>query len=276
MIKRYFLLAISCLLLFAACEETNLDLAVDAGLDAVKAVTLSDEDVKMMAVEASRQADAKHRVASLNSKYGRRLQRLTGGSYADKGYTFNFKVYLSDQVNAFAMADGTIRIYSGLMDMMDDDELRFVVGHEIGHVVKKHIKKKIMLAYAASAVRKGVASQEGVVGDIARSGLGGFLQVLLNAQFSQEEERQADDYGILYLQKNKRDTTAAVSALKKLATLGKGHSFLSSHPAPDERAKRLQAQVDSPEKIGQPRFYVRLFAAAKAFILEKIKGIIDK
>ncbi len=270
--KSYLLLAISCLFLLAACEQTNLDLAVDAGLDAVKAVTLSDEDVKMMAAKASRQSDAKHRIASLNSAYGKRLQRLTGGSYSDQGYTFNFKVYLSDQVNAFAMADGTIRIYSGLMDMMNDDELRFVVGHEIGHVIKKHIKKKIMLAYAASAVRKGVASQEGVAGDVARSGLGGLLQVLLNAQFSQEEERQADDYGILYLQKNNRNTNAAVSALHKLATLGKGHSFLSSHPEPKTRAKRLQAQVDSPEKIGQPPFYIRLFLAGKDFILEKIKG----
>lgn len=272
MMKRYLLLLLSCLVLFSACEETNLDLVVDAGLDAVKAVTLSDEDVKMMAVQASQKADTKNRIAPLSSPYGKRLQRLTGGKYADQGYSFNFKVYLSKQVNAFAMADGTIRIYSGLMDMMDDDELRFVVGHEIGHVVKKHIKKKIMLAYAASAVRKGVASQGSVAGDIARSGLGGLFQVLLNAQFSQEEERQADDYGILYLQKNKRDTTAAVSALKKLATLGKGHSFLSSHPASAARAKRLQAQVDAPEKIGQPPFYVRLFEAVKAFILEKLKG----
>ena len=32
------------------------------------------------------------------------------------------------------MADGTIRVYSGLMDLMTDDELLFVIGHEMGHV----------------------------------------------------------------------------------------------------------------------------------------------
>jgi putative metalloprotease len=32
------------------------------------------------------------------------------------GYTFRYKVCLSPTVNAFAMADGTIRIYSGRMD----------------------------------------------------------------------------------------------------------------------------------------------------------------
>lgn len=257
--------------LFSGCEDTNLDLAVEAGIDAVKAATLSDKEVKMMAVKASQASDTKNRVAPADNAYARRLVRLVGTTYADEGYTFNFKVYLTDQVNAFAMADGTIRIYAGLMDMMDDDELRFVIGHEIGHVVKKHIKKKIQLAYAASAVRKGVASQGGsVAGDIARSSLGGLVEALLNAQFSQEEERQADDYGILYLKKSNRDIRAAVSALNKLATLGKGHSFLSSHPAPEARAKRLAEQVGSPEKIGGPTFFENIFLTVKNFILDKL------
>jgi len=66
------------------------------------------------------------------------------------------------------MANGTIRVYSGLMDMLDDGELRFVIGHEMGHVMKNHIRKKIRLAYAASAVRKGIASQNNIAGDVAR------------------------------------------------------------------------------------------------------------
>jgi Zn-dependent protease with chaperone function len=42
---------------------------------------------------------------------------------------------------------------------LDNEELLFVVGHEMGHVVDDHIKKKIRLAYAGSAVRKAIASQ---------------------------------------------------------------------------------------------------------------------
>lgn len=41
---------------------------------------------------------------------------LSGWNLTYDGYTFRYKVYLSPTVNAFAMADGTIRIYSGLMD----------------------------------------------------------------------------------------------------------------------------------------------------------------
>jgi putative metalloprotease len=158
--------------------------------------------------------------------------------------TFNYGVYLSREVNAFAMADGTIRIYSGLMDMLDDGELRFVIGHEMGHVMKKHIRKKIQLTYAARAVRKGVASQAGTAGEVARSLFGGLVESLANAQFSQFEEKEADDYGLAFLKRDMTNPASAVSALKKIAGLGKEHSFLSSHPDPYERAERLQAQIE--------------------------------
>ena len=142
------------------------------------------------------------------------------------------------------MANGTIRIYSGLMDMLNDGELRFVIGHEMGHVMKKHIRRKIQLAYAASAVRKGIASQNNTAGDVARSLFGGLAESLMNAQFSQLEEKEADDYGLVFLKREKFEPQDAVSALKKIARLGKAHSFLSSHPDPDKRAERLQAQLE--------------------------------
>lgn len=264
MIKYFFVLC-CCIFFFVGCEDTNLELAAEAGLDAIKAATLSDEDVHMLASRASLDADRKNTLAPADSLHAKRLLRLTGNTRRSDGYEFTFKVYQSKQVNAFAMADGTIRIYSGLMDMMNDEELLFVVGHEMGHVVKKHIKKKIVLAYAASALRKGVASQGNLAGGIARSGLGGLLEMLLHAQFSQEEERQADDYGIYYLKEKKVNLGSAVSALKKLATLGNNHSFLSSHPAPGKRAERLQEQVDAPEKIGAPSFFSKIVKMIKNF-----------
>lgn len=255
------------------CEETNLNIAADAGLDALKAVTLTDDNVKALALKASQQSDSKHRLASLSNPYGKRLYRLVGQTYQSDGYQFNFRVYLSPTVNAFAMADGTIRIYSGLMDMLNDEELLFVVGHEMGHVVKKHIKKKIRLAYAGRAIRKGIASQENIAGDIARSSLGGFVEALVNAQFSQQEEREADDYGIAYLQKENYRIQSAVSALNKLATLGKNHNFLSSHPAPKERAKRLQDQIDHPDKIGQPSGFEKWMTWLKESLKRLIKAV---
>ncbi|CCK78569.1 M48 family metallopeptidase [Desulfobacula toluolica] len=262
--KYFFIIIILFLSLFSAgCENTDFSVVTDAGIDAIKAVTLSDENVKKIALKASRQSDIKHKIAPLSNLYGKRLYNLIGTKYSSNGYDFNFKVYLSPVVNAFAMADGTIRIYSGLMDMLNDEELLFVLGHEMGHVVEKHIKKKIRLAYAGRAIRKGIASQENIAGDIARSSFGGLIELLINAQFSQQEEREADDFGIAYLQEKGLNLQSAVSALKKIATLGNKHSFLSSHPAPEVRAKRLQNQIDNPEKTGDPSLVEQIISRLK-------------
>lgn len=244
-------LLLACLLILSGCENTDLQLATEAGLEAVQAVTLSSQDVQQLAQQAARQSDSKNRLAAPASAYARRLERLAGQTLEADGFRFTCRVYLSPEVNAFAMADGTIRIYSGLMDMMDDGELRFVIGHEMGHVVRKHIRKKLQLAYAASALRKGIASQANTAGAIAASQLGGFTESLVNAQFSQQEEREADDYGVIFLRRKGCDQKTAVSALRKLATLGNSHSFLASHPAPGVRAERLENVDPAPAETGQ-------------------------
>lgn len=267
-------------LVLAGCEETDLFRATAAGIDVVKAVTLSDQAVQELAAQSARSADSSHIIAPAENIYARRLQRLTGDHVQEGMVHFNYKVYLAEQVNAFAMADGTVRIYSGLMDMLDDDELRFVVGHEMGHVVKDHVRAKIQLAYAASAVRQGIASQNGVVGDFAASQLGGFLESLLNAQFSQLEEKEADDYGLSFLQRKGYAPQAAVAALRKLATLGDAHSFLGSHPAPGKRAERLELQLAGkalPVAELRQGWFAKLttyLQAGFSYLYEKLQGFL--
>lgn len=237
--KRFILILLS-VLLMSSCEDTNVITLTDAASDAVNAITLTDESVKQLALQASLEADSKHRIAPPSNQYDKRLRRLVAGYTQRDGHQFNFKVYLTKDINAFAMADGTIRVYSGLMDLMNDEELLFVIGHEMGHVVEKHSRKKVVLAYASSAIRKGLASQENEVGQIARSVVGAFAQQLTNAQFSQHEERQADTYGVEFLEAEGLAKEGAVSALWKLADLAKQHTFLSSHPHPEERAVRIE------------------------------------
>ena len=259
----------SCLFLFillTACEDADVGMMVQASADAVQAVTLSNEDVRRLGDEVAKQSDRKHAVAPADNPYSQMLQRIIGTNVEYDGHEFNINTYLSPTVNAFAMADGTIRIYSGLMDMLDDRELLFVVGHEMGHVVQRHIQNKIWLAYASSAVCKAIASQRNEAGEIARSSLGALAEKVLNAQFSQQEEREADDYGIIYLRKLGHDRQPAISALTKLATLGNEHSFLSSHPAPEARAKRLSNNHYGPHTAAKPSVWKRYWYWLKDFI----------
>jgi putative metalloprotease len=208
----------------------------------------------------SAEYDRNHTVAPPENPYAQRLRSLTAPYTNCGGQAFDFKVYLSPKANAFAMADGTIRIYSGLMDMMVDDELLFVVGHEMGHVIENHIKKKIRLAYANSAVRKAIASQRNEAGQIARGALGALAQQLVNAQFSQQEEREADDFGLAFIQSQGLGGQPAVSAMMKLSDLGSDHSFLSSHPAPRARAERLEENPRLPAKTEKTSLLGRVIA----------------
>lgn len=247
-------------LMAPGCEETDVGMAVDAGIEAFRAATLDDEDVKKLSMQLSRQYDRNHTVAHHENPYAIRLRRLTAQHRDRYGRKFDFKVYLSPKVNAFAMADGSVRVYSGLMDILDDTELLFVLGHEMGHVVEDHVKEKIRLAYASSAFRKAIASQVSEAGEIARSVLGALAENLLNAQFSQREERQADDFGVAFLKEQGHSSQPAISALEKLSSKGDGYSFLSSHPAPIARAERLREKALSNSPGERPSFLQNVIA----------------
>lgn len=252
----------------SACENTNFFILAEAGYEAVNAVTLSDEDVKKLAKQAATEADATHQVAPPQSPYSQRLHRLVAKYVKIEEKPFNFKVYITDDVNAFAMADGTVRIYSGLMDLMDDGELLFVIGHEMGHVIMEHSRRKVVVAYASSALRKGLASQENEIGLLARSVIGAFAQQLINAQYSQREEKHADNYGAEFLMRHGYGVDPAVSALKKIAALGGQATLLSSHPDPENRAHRLASGAYTTDLEEMPSLFSRILVTLKVWMMK--------
>ncbi|MDF0605214.1 M48 family metallopeptidase [Neisseriaceae bacterium TC5R-5] len=245
--KKLVLAIIAATCFSAPVYAFDLNSMISAGSDALKAATLSDADVKAMASQARAELDKTNKVAPANSTYAKRLAKITKGLNSEDGTPLNFKVYLSPEINAFAMADGTVRVYSGLMDKMNDDEVRFVIGHEIGHVKLGHTKKAMQVAAATSAGRKAAAgSGSEVAAVLSKSEIGEFAQKLVNAQFSQSQESDADAYGLKFLKRNNYKLEAGPAALRKLAELSGGSdekSMLSSHPAPGERAVALEKQI---------------------------------
>lgn len=223
------------------CETLDSTLMTAATADALKAVTLTDAQIVDLSRQAAAQQDGSNTVAPANNAYSQRLQRLTQRHLTEDGLTLNYKVYLSDSVNAFAMADGTVRVYSGLMDLMTDNELLFVIGHEVGHVKEGHSRKAAQVAYATSAVRKGISAVGGTIGGLAQSQLGEISEKIVTAQFSQKEEKEADDYGLAFMRRNGYPVASAVSSLNKLGSGGGG--LLSSHPDSEARAERLKGKL---------------------------------
>ena len=219
--------------------------ALNAATDATKAATLSDDDMRKYASQMAAYSDKQNKIAPADSPYAKRLVGLSSGLTEDAGMRLNYKCYVTREVNAFAMADGTIRLYSGLMDMMTDDELRYVIGHEMGHVKNGHTKKRMQTALAASAAQKGVAASGTRAAGLADSQVGDLIVQVVRAQHSQGNEREADDYAMQFMSRRKYDRKACVTALEKLVKMsgGGGASWLSTHPSPAERAERMRKQI---------------------------------
>lgn len=249
---RHFLISVTAAAALCACGGVkNIDSAglAGAGGSAFKAMSLTDSDVQALANQSCTAIDAKSKIAAPADGYSKRLERVRQGlPNTINGQPASYKVYLTKDVNAWAMGNGCIRVYSGLMDLMNDDELRGVIGHEIGHVALGHSKKAMQTAYAASAVR-GLAGASGNAAATALSSsqLGDFAEKLVNAQFSQSQESDADNYAFDLLTQQKLKREGLVTAFQKLGKLsgGSGSSMLSSHPASADRAARMQKRIDS-------------------------------
>ncbi|SAK80556.1 peptidase M48, Ste24p [Caballeronia fortuita] len=243
-------LAASSVALLASCSSmSSMDPTqlMQSGQMATQALSLSDADVRTLSDKSCADLDAENKIAPANSPYTQRLNKISK-QLGDNinGVPVNYKVYLTKDVNAWAMANGCVRVYSGLMDLMNDDEVRGVVGHEMGHVALGHTKKAMQVAYVTSAARTVASSAGGMVGSLSASQIGDLSEKFVNAQFSQSQETAADDYSFDTQKKKGYDPKGLVTAFQKLATIDGGKSsMLSSHPASPARAQHIQDRIAS-------------------------------
>ena len=151
-----------------------------------------------------------------------------------------------ETVNAWAMAGGKMALYTGLVNKIKptDDELAQVLGHEIAHALAKHSAEKMSVAMASTI---GVAAV-GVAADnkgLALTGASLAAALAVQKPNSRAAESEADRIGIELAAKAGYDPKAAVTLWRKMAKVGdKGPpEFLSTHPAPENREKKLAALV---------------------------------
>lgn len=250
------LLAAATVLLTSCGGSFNALRAVQGGVYALQALTLSDAQVQDYVHQYITQLDAQSIVMPESNAYTKRLRNLTLGLTDVDGIPLNFKVYKEKEVNAFACADGSVRVYTGIMDAMTDNELMGVIGHEVGHVALKHTRKQMQQAMLTSAALEGLASASETVAVLTDSQLGAIGEAIINAQFSKSQESQADDYGYSFLVNTGRNPWAIVMSFEKLQQLANGsqagpvENLFSTHP---DTATRIQRMTEKCEHDGYQR-----------------------
>lgn len=245
--KKLVSASVALALVAGGCSTSNINMnsLMSGASKAIQAATVSDAQIQNYVREYVAYSDKQNQVAPDGNKYAVRLARLTDGLRSVDGIPLNFKVYITDDVNAFACADGSVRVYSGLMDRMDDNEVLGVIGHEIGHVAHKDTKKAFQQALLSSAVLEGIGSTSATAAALTSSQLAQIGESLLSAKYSQKQESDADDYGYEFLKSNGKNPWAMAMAFTKLESLSGAQQssslqqMFSSHPSTPSRISHI-------------------------------------
>ncbi|MCV2484106.1 M48 family metalloprotease [Flavobacterium sp. SH_e] len=212
-------------------------------------LTFSDADAVAMAQNAIAEMDANNPVAEATNGYAIRLNRLFGKHSSSEGVNLNYKVYLVKDINAFACADGSVRVFAGLMDMMDDNELLAVIGHEIGHVVNHDSKNGIKALYKKEALLHVASSKSQMINEISKTDFGKFGSRFIDNSHTKKQESKADLFAYDFMKRNGYDVNAVESSFRILQKLSEGSdkSFISrmesNHPDPGKRADEAKKRA---------------------------------
>jgi putative metalloprotease len=232
----------------------------------VTGFTFSDADAAALSKPAVDKMDAENKVAGPTDPYAIRLARVFGKYTKGEFYTLNYKVYLTKDINAFATADGSVRVFSGLMDVMDDNELIAVIGHEIGHVHNHDSRDAMKALYQKEALIDAAASQSDKIAAVTDSQLAKIGSAMIDSKHSRKQESEADLFAYDFMKKNGYDVNAEESAFRILAKMSGGaqssfiDQMMSSHPDSNLRADEAKARA---EKDGLYKPYVQKMPIVK-------------
>lgn len=202
---------------------------------------------------------------SRDTRYTSRLNRVAPKLLRAAGENpaeWEYLVFDDDSLNAFALPGGRIGIYTGIMDLMEnDDQLATVVGHEIAHVKYRHSGERYSQNMVAS-VGLGVASiavgtgcegtarerrqcEERNAALVQALGMGAVYGAIL--PYSRKHELEADVGGVRYMTRAGYDPCEAIAFWSRMARASAGQArapeFASTHPASATRIRELREAI---------------------------------
>ncbi len=211
---------------------------------------------------ATEYAAGKSAIPELTKKYPlskdpaliERLQRIgtrLAAASDRQDIRYEFSALEDKELNAMTIPGGFVFVNRGLMEAFSDDELAYVIAHEIGHVAARHIAKKmqanvgyqLILGLAFAAMSTKIDDQQA---ETLAMGAGA-VYGLVDLSYSRKDEFEADRLGVKYARKAGFRPEAAFSALEKLKK-GEGPNnkllrYLRTHPYVNERIEALRVEI---------------------------------
>jgi len=169
-------------------------------------------------------------------------------------------VFDSAQVNAFALPGGKIGVYTGILNVTEDqDQLAAIIGHEVGHVIEHHSNERLSankvsnVGMAVAAIALGASDIENKGLWVAGLGIG--LQYGLIMPYSRSHESEADIVGQDLMARSGFAPAASIQLWKNMSKLSKDAppEFMSTHPSNNTRIKQLNSHLP----VSQPYYLAK-------------------
>jgi len=165
---------------------------------------------------------------------------------------YSIKLVNSHVPNAFSLPGGFLYVNRGLIELVaSEDELAAALGHEIGHVVGRHVVNQLLLSFAARSVLKPVLDNLDKQNDVIERIIvqfGGAVAMLAMLHFSRRDEAAADLLGFYEMLRAGWDPHGFLKLFNRLEALensssGRPIPFLSDHPPTPERAEAIRREL---------------------------------
>jgi len=194
--------------------------------------------------------DAEKQLPMLNNarvdNYLNRLGKKLAAYAPGEKYAYQFKCVNDSNINAFALPGGFLFINRGVIETADNEaELAGVIGHEIGHVALRHgtnQASKAQVYQAPLAILGGVLGSDSTGAMLAQLGAGFAVNSVL-LKYSRDAERQADLIGTQILFDANYNPVYMAKFFEKLEAGARGSDFFSSHPHPENRIEKINAEI---------------------------------
>lgn len=182
------------------------------------------------------------------------LDRLETQLPVANGKNRDYRVLYIPQntVNALALPGDLIVVYASLISQVkSENELMMILGHELGHFANRdHLRgigQALLLKFALASI---FGDNGGLSGMIAST-----VESVSSAQYSQAQERQADEFGLMLLQATYQHVAGATDFFGRLnRQSGMDFAFLASHPSPQNRVDRLNRLIKERRyQMGTPK-----------------------
>jgi len=169
------------------------------------------------------------------------LERLAR-HWPESAYALKLGIVPLDIANAFALPGGQLLVTSTLLEQAgSENELAFVLGHELGHVTGRDplrgLGRGLLVSLALAAI--GGAEGASVAGSVAALG---------ERSFSREQESAADRFGLALVAAEYGHVAGASDFLRKLpdadgeaSVAGRVVGWLATHPRSADRVAELEA-----------------------------------